>query len=372
MSSLPRVPYVSLGITDTGLRDALLEAARRVLEQGSFILGEWVERFEQAFAERVEAAHAVGVGNGTDALVLALRALNIGPGDEVITAPNSFLASASGIALTGARPCFADVGADYNLDPMRVEEAITERTRAIVAIHLTGRPACMDPLRDLARHHGLALVEDAAQAIGAKYRGHAVGSLGSLAAFSLHPLKNLGACGDAGVITTNDPRHAAWLRQARNHGLRNRDESDFWSPNSRLDALQAALLLVKLQHLETWTEARRANARFYREALADLVTCPDEPAELEPVYHTFVVQALERDALRAWLAERGVETRVHYPLPIHLQPAAADLGYAKGDFPIAEAQAERIVSLPVHPELEPAQLEYVVDAIRSFYRGGRR
>ncbi len=364
------VPYVQLGVREPGLRDALLAAAADVLADGGFIGGERVERFEARFAGLCGVAHGIGVGSGTDALVLALRALGIGPGDEVITAPNSFLASASAIALCGARPVLADVGDDFNLDPACVEAAIGERTRAILAVHLTGRPARLDALGDLARHHGLELIEDAAQAVGARLGDRPVGSFGRLGCFSLHPLKNLGAAGDAGIVVTDDARLADWLRRARNHGLRSRDEAEFWSLNSRLDALQAALLEVKLERLEAWTAARRWNARFYREALVDVVQVPDEPAGLHCVYHTFVIQSGRRDALRAHLDERGIETRVHYPVPIHLQPAASGLGYAKGDFPVAEAQAARIVSLPVWPGLTRADLEQVVEGIRSFHVGG--
>lgn len=366
------IPYVRLGIPPGPLRDALLAATGAVLESGQFILGEAVERFEQAFARLCGVSFAVGVANGTDAISLALRALGVGPGDEVITVPNSFLASASAIALIGARPRFVDVGPDGNLDPRKLHDAIGSRTRAILPVHLSGRPVEFQAIADVARHHGLTVVEDAAQAVGARYRGRAVGGLGRLAAFSLHPLKNLGAAGDGGVITTDDPGLARWLRNARNHGLVSRDEAAFWSPNSRLDALQAALVEVKLGYLDAWTRARRAHARVYREALADCVEVPDDPDHLYCVYHTFVIRAERRDALREFLLQRGIETRVHYPVPIHLQPAAAGLGYAKGDFPVAEAQSERILSLPVYPELQPEQRDRVIEAIRAFYgRGGR-
>jgi dTDP-4-amino-4,6-dideoxygalactose transaminase len=366
------VPYVRLELDAGPLRDALLAAVEAVLASGQFILGDAVERFEQRFAALCGTAFAVGVANGTDALSLALRALGVGPGDEVITVPNSFLATASSIALIGARPVFVDVGEDGNLDPARLPDALTSRTRAIVPVHLTGRPAELDAIRSLAREQGIPVLEDAAQAVGARYRGRPAGSLGKLGAFSLHPLKNLGAAGDAGVITTDDAELARWLRSARNHGLVTRDEAAFWSPNSRLDALQAALLEVKLAHLDAWTRARREHARCYREALADVVRVPDEPAHLHCVYHTFVIRAERRDALREYLGARGIETRVHYPVPIHLQPAAARLGYTKGDFPVAEAQSERILSLPVYPELSPAQRGAVIDGIRAFYAAGGR
>jgi dTDP-4-amino-4,6-dideoxygalactose transaminase len=294
----------------------------------------------------------------------------VSPGDEVITVPNSFLATASAIALVGARPRFVDVRADGNLDPDQLHDAIDARTRAILPVHLSGRPAEMDAILEVARLHGVPVLEDAAQAVGARYRGRPVGSLGRIGAFSLHPLKNLGAAGDAGVLTTSDPSLARWLRSARNHGLVSRDEAAFWSPNSRLDALQAALLEVKLRYLDVWTRRRREHARFYRAALEGAVAVPDDPEHVYCVYHTFVIRAPRRDALREHLTARGIETRVHYPVPIHLQPAAAALGHAKGDFPRAEAYSESALSLPVYPELQRAQREAVVEAIRSFYGAG--
>jgi dTDP-4-amino-4,6-dideoxygalactose transaminase len=361
------VPYVDLGQQHRPLKGELLAAVERVLDHGGFILGPEVEAFEEAFAALCGSRHAIGVDNGTSALMLTLRGLCIGPGDEVITAPNSFLASASAIALVGARPVFADVGDDYNLDPERLEAAITPRTRAIIPVHLTGRPAAMDPILDLAARHDLAVIEDAAQAVGARYRDRPVGSLGKVGCFSLHPLKNLSAAGDAGIITTDDDRLAAALRQARNHGLRDRDACDFWSPNCRLDALHAAMLRVKLEKLGEWTAARRRHAAFYREALRDVVQVPEELPHEHAVYHTFIIQAERRDALQRFLEGRGIATKVHYPIPIHRQKAAADLGYGPGSFPRAEAQAGRILSLPVYPELTVEQRQAVVEGIHDFY-----
>jgi dTDP-4-amino-4,6-dideoxygalactose transaminase len=365
---MERIPYVNLAESHRGLKDELLQAVGRVLDHGGFILGEEVAAFETEFAAYCGTRFAVGVANGTDAITLALKALGIGSGDEVITAPNSFLASASAIALAGARPVFVDVGDDYNLDPGLLEAAITPRTRAILPVHLTGRSADMDEILTVARKHDLAVVEDAAQAVGARYRNQRVGSFGAAGCFSLHPLKNLNACGDGGVIATNHEPLYRHLLKARNHGLRTRDECEFWSLNSRLDAMQAAMLRVKLPHLDSWTEARRRHAAFYRERLAGVVQVPVEQPHEFCVYHTFVVQADRRDELQHYLDERGIETKIHYPFAIHQQEAARSLGYGPGSFPVAERQVSRILSLPVYPELTDTQLERVANAISSFYR----
>jgi dTDP-4-amino-4,6-dideoxygalactose transaminase len=287
----------------------------------------------------------------------------------VLTAPNSFLASASAIALAGATPRFADVGPDYNLDPEDLERRITPRTRAILPVHLTGRPVRIAPIRALAEKRGLGIVEDCAQAIGAECDGERVGGLGDLACFSFHPLKNLGACGDAGAVVTKNEDFANWLRKARNHGLRDRATCEFWSHNSRLDALQAAFLSVKLDRIEEWTEIRRRNAAFYREALArvpGLMLPQPEEKGMRAVYHTFVIRHAQRDRLADHLADHGIEAKIHYPLPIHLQPAASDLGYREGDFPECERQSQSILSLPIHEGLEERDLESVVTAIRAF------
>jgi dTDP-4-amino-4,6-dideoxygalactose transaminase len=364
-----RVPYVDVAGPHRALKEELLTAIGRVLEHGQFILGEEVERFEAEFAALCGTRYAVALNSGTDALLLALRALGIGPGDEVITAPNSFVATAAAIALTGATPVFADVSADYNIDPSAVEDAITPRTRAILPVHLTGRPAEMTSLRALADDHGLAIVEDAAQAVLAEYRGQRVGSCGDVGCFSLHPLKTLNAVGDGGIATTDDELIATKLRTLRNIGLASRDDCAVWSGNSRLDTLQAAVLLVKLRNVEQWTEARRRNAARYRDALEDVpgidVPTTDRLHE-RAVYHTFVIQADDRDALRSHLTGLGVGTAIHYPIPIHLQTAARDLGYGPGSFPVAEQQAKRILSLPVYPELTDDQLELVTNSVRDF------
>lgn len=365
------LPYVDLAGAHAPLKDELLAAVGRVLDHGQFILGEEVARFEAAFAERTGVRHAIGVASGTDALVLALRALGVGDGDgdEVITVPNSFVASTSCIRLLGARPVFVDVRDDLNMDPRRLVAAVGPRTRAILPVHLTGRPCDMAPILEVAGRHGVAVVEDAAQAVGATYRGRPVGSFGAVGCFSLHPLKNLSACGDGAVLTTDDDQIADELRLLRNLGLRTRDDCVVFAPNSRLDTIQAAILLVKLRYLDAWTARRRALAQAYRDALGDLaeVMLPRDAPEEHPVYHTFVIQADERDRLREFLCRRGVATAIHYPVPIHLTTAGRTLGYGPGSFPVAERQARRILSLPIYPELTAEQHARVCDAVRTFY-----
>lgn len=363
------VPYINLPVQYKGIKAEIRHAIEGILTHGNFVLGKEVAAFEKAFATYCGTQYAVGVGSGTDAILLTLRALGIGLGDEVITVPNSFLASASAITLTGATPVFVDVRDDYNIDPDLLESAITLRTRAILAVHLTGRPADMSPILAVAHKHGLSVIEDAAQAVGAKYYEQRVGTFGVAGCFSFHPLKNLNACGDGGAITTNDEDIYTYLLKARNHGLRSRDECEFWSVNSRLDSLQAAILRVKLKHLDTWTEARRGHAKFYREHLADVVDVPQEMTNEYAVYQTFVVKTERRDDLQCYLKERGVDTKVHYPIPIHLQEAAHSLGYKEGDFQVAERQSRCILSLPIYPELSYEQIEHVVSSIRSFYEG---
>jgi dTDP-4-amino-4,6-dideoxygalactose transaminase len=366
------VPYVNIAVQHAAIKAELLEAVGRVIDSGQFVFGEQVELFEECFAELCGVRYAVAVNSGTDALILALRALGVGPGDEVITVPNSFVATASCIALGGARPVFVDVRDDYNMDPDWLERVITSRTRAILPVHLTGRPADMDPILEVAKAHGIHVVEDAAQAVLAEYRGRRVGSFGAIGCFSLHPLKTLSACGDGGVLTTNDEALYQELKLLRNHGLRNRDECDVWSINSRLDTLQAAILLVKLKYLNQWTERRRANAAFYQETLDEVpgLSIPrDQPYE-KAVYHTFVVQTERRDELKQYLADHGIGSAIYYPIPIHMQRAAASLAYLPGSFPVAEKQAKHILSLPIYPELRQEDLEYVVSSVHSFYQQG--
>ncbi|MDQ3111272.1 MAG: DegT/DnrJ/EryC1/StrS family aminotransferase [Bacteroidota bacterium] len=365
-----QVPYISLGLQHKEIKAEILERIGKLLDSGQFIMGEELADFEKRFAELCGVKYALGLANGTDALFLAMMALNIGKGDEVITAPNSYLASASSIAIAGATPVFADVLDDFNLDPAKVEAAITPRTKAIIAVHLTGRPAKMEELLAIAKKHNLHIIEDCAQAIGAAYDGKSVGTFGTFGCFSLHPLKNLAACGDGGVITTNDDKLFTHLQKARNHGLRSRDECEFWSFNSRLDNLQAAILNVKLNELEKWTNRRRAIAAVYQNKLAgvgDLIV-PQDAAKEKAVYHTFIIQTSKRDALKQHLTDHGIDCKVHYPVPIHLQEAAKYLNYKKGDFPVTERHTDTMMSIPVFAELTDEQVNYVADTIVNFFK----
>ncbi len=369
-----RVPYMDLAGQNREIAEELLGSISKVLDHGMFILGDEVEEFEGHFAQLCGSRYAIGVNSGTDALVMALRVLGVGAGDEVITAPNSFVASAGAAVLAGASPIFADVLDDYNIDPDLVEKAITPLTKAIIPVHLTGRPADMDAILEVAQAHDIHVVEDAAQAVTAEYKGKRVGSFGAVGCFSLHPLKTLGACGDGGVLVTDDPEIHERLKWMRNLGLQTRDKCVEWSGNSRLDTLQAAILLVKLGHLDEWTEGRRSIAASYRRLLdgIDGVQAPGDKSYERAVYHTFVVQADRRDELKSYLAGQGIGTAVHYPTPIHLQPASAGLGYGQGSFPNVERQAGRVLSLPIYPGLEEWQVEYVSGAIREFYEAESR
>jgi dTDP-4-amino-4,6-dideoxygalactose transaminase len=335
-----------------------------------FVLGPQVAAFEARFARVCGVPHAVGLNSGTDALFFALRALGVGPGDEVITVPNSFVATAGAIVMTGATPVFVDVDAEYLMDPARLADAITPRARAVIPVHLTGNPADLDAIGAIAARHGLPVVEDAAQAVGAAIGDRVVGSIGDAAAFSLFPLKNLGVAGDGGMLTTGSRAVFDRVMLYRHHGLRTRDEVEIWGYNSRLDTIQAIVADAVLDGLDAVTAARIRNAAFYDRALAPLapqIVVPPRRAGVRQVFHTYVVQAEARDRLREFLEARGVETKIHYPIPIHLQKAAEGLGYKRGAFPVCEAQSERIVSLPVHEYLAPAELQYVAECIWEFY-----
>ncbi len=363
-----KVPYLDLGAQHKSIKEDILKRIGTILDSGQFILGEELAAFEKKIAELHQTKYAIGVANGTDALFLSMTGIGIGKGDEVITAPNSFLASASSIHLAGATPVFADVQEDMNIDPVKVEKAITSKTRAIIAVHLTGRPSAMDELLEISRKYGIYVIEDCAQSVIAEYKNKRVGGIGIAGCFSLHPLKNLAACGDGGVITTNDERLYQWLLRARNHGLKNRDECDFWSYNSRLDNLQAAILNVKLGQFEKWTDRRRQIAKVYHEKLRNVCLAPvDKPYE-KAVYHTYIIQAKRRDELKEHLTKNGIDTKIHYPIAIHEQKAAKALGYKKGDFPVTEAQGKTILSLPVFPELTDEQVNYVCEKILDFYK----
>jgi dTDP-4-amino-4,6-dideoxygalactose transaminase len=361
------IPLVDLAAQYETIRPDIASAIARVLDRTQFILGPEVEEFERAFAAYCEARHAVGVGSGTAALHLALLACGIGPGDEVITTPHTFIATAEAISYTGGRPVFVDVEPDtMNLDPALVEAAIGPRTRAIIAVHLYGRPCDMARLGEIARRRGLVLVEDAAQAHGARLGGRRVGTFADAACFSFYPGKNLGAYGDAGAVVTGRDDIAARVRMLRDHGRCDKYTHETVGFGERLDALQAAILGVKLRHLEGWNARRRAAAARYRELLAGApLALPVETDGVESVYHLFVVRLPDRDRVLARLKQAGIGAGVHYPIPLHRQPAYADLGYAEGRLPHAERAAREVLSLPIYPEITDAQLVTVATALRS-------
>jgi dTDP-4-amino-4,6-dideoxygalactose transaminase len=361
------IPLVDLKAQYLALKPEIDAAIARVIETTSFILGPEVRAFEEAFAAYCHAQHAVGVSSGTAAIELVLRALGIGPGDEVITTPLTFIATAEAISMAGATPVFADVDpSTFNLDPDRAEAAVTPRTKAILPVHLYGQPAAMDRLAPIARQNGLALVEDAAQAHGAELHGRRTGSLGYAACFSFYPGKNLGCYGDGGAVVTDDPSLAAKVRKLRDHGRSSKYVHDELGFGHRLDALQAAILSAKLPHLDEANQARRRLARRYGELLADTdLVLPAEPPGVDSVYHLYVVRTPQRDAIIAALRSQGIEAGVHYPLPLHLQPAYEFLGYTRGTFPVAEAAAEQVLSLPLFPEMTIAQQGRVVQVVKQ-------
>jgi len=363
------IPFLDMKSPYEELRDEMDAAYRRVMESGWYILGEETERFERDFARYCGVKHCIGLGNGLEALHLILRAYEIGEGDEVIVPANTYIATWLAITYAGAHPVPVEpVEATYNLDPARMESAITPRTRAILLVHLYGQPADMDSIREVATRHGLRVIEDAAQAHGATYRGRQAGSLADAAGWSFYPGKNLGAMGDAGAVTTDDDQLADRVRVLRNYGSRVKYINEVKGFNSRLDPLQAAFLGVKLNHLDEWNARRKVLAGRYMEALADVpgLTLPHVPEWAEPSWHVFVVRHPERDALQKHLAAQGIGTLIHYPIPPHLSDAYREAGYKPGDFPITEAIHRTVLSLPMGPHLIGDQLERVVEAIRSF------
>ena len=366
-----RIPLVELAGQYRMLRDEILPAMDGVMSEAQFILGEEVTRFEEEFAAFCGARHCVGVASGLDALQLALRAAGIGPGDEVITAANTFIASALAVTHAGATPVLADVRADdFNLDPEAVERAITPRTRAILPVHLYGQPARMDEITNIARRHGLRVIEDACQAHGARYGAQRAGALGDAGCFSFYPGKNLGAYGDGGAVVTDDPRIAERLRLDRNYGSRVKYVHDSAGHNSRLDTLQAAVLRIKLRRLDGWNARRRELAALYRERLADAgVLLPAEMRGVEHVWHLFVIRHPERDRLLTDLHARGIGAGVHYPIPIHRQAPYAGIRTVPDGAPVSTRLAGEILSLPLYPEMTDAQVAEVADVVRECAAG---
>jgi dTDP-4-amino-4,6-dideoxygalactose transaminase len=368
------VPALNLRAQYRTIRDEIEPVVREVMETQGFVMGPEVSSLESEVAEYCGAAHAVGCASGTDALLLPLMAIDLGPGDEVVTTPYTFFATGGSIWRTGARPVFVDIEPDtYNIDPGAIEAAITERTKAIIPVHLYGQTADMDPIREIADRRGLMVLEDAAQAIGAAYHGRRAGTLGTAAAFSFYPSKNLGGFGDGGMVATDDPALARRLARLRVHGMEPKYHHHEVGLNSRLDALQAAVLRVKLRHLDAWTAARREVADRYRELFAshgmeEMVRLPVERPGNFHVYNQFVVRvpAAVRDDMRQHLTERKIGTEIYYPIPLHLQPCFASLGHRPGDFPRTEAAARETVALPIYPELTEAEQRYVVGAMHQF------
>jgi dTDP-4-amino-4,6-dideoxygalactose transaminase len=364
------IPLVDLQAQYAAIKGDVDAALARVLGHAGFILGAEVKAFEDAFAAYVGAQGAVGVASGTAALRLALAACGIGPGDEVITTAHTFMATAEAVSLAGATPVFVDVDpATFTLDPLKVEAAVTPRTKAILPVHLYGRPAAMGPLLEIAKARGLRVVEDAAQAHGAGIGGRRCGSIGDLACFSFYPGKNLGAYGDAGAVTGNDRLLLDRVRKLRDHGRSSKYEHDEIGFAERLDALQAAVLAAKLPHLEAWTEARRRIARRYSELLAGLpLVLPSEPPDGRHVFHLYVVRSPKRGALLDHLKARGIGAGVHYPVPLHRQPAYLKLGSGRVSLPETERAAAEVLSLPLYPELDDVRVRAVADAVGSFFR----
>lgn len=361
-----QIPLVDLQAQYQSIKQEITAAIEGVLQNMQLFLGPQSQAFENEFAQYCGCRYGIGLSTGTDALVLALRACGIGQGDEVITVANTFIATVEAIALSGARPVFVDIDPDtYTMDWRQLDEVLTPRTRAIIPVHLYGHPADMQPILDFARLHGLRVIEDASQAHGAAYQGQRVGGIGDIGCFSLYFSKNLGAYGEAGICVTNDERLAEAIRKLRDHGSLIRYQHEILGVNARLDEIQAAVLRVKLPYLEQWNAARQDHAKFYTEQLQGIVEAiPLVRSWATHVYYVYVVQVRERDQFRKALEQEGIATGIHYPTPIHLQPACSQYGYVQGMLPVTEAMTTRIVSLPMYPELTTQQKQRVVNTIK--------
>ena len=361
------IPFVDLSRQFIANEKVYTDIFTEVGRSGMFILGSAVQDFEANIAKYCGTKYALGVANGTDGLILILRALDIGPGDEVITAPNSYIASAGAIGVVGADIVFADVKDDLNIDPEDIKKRITDKTKAIIAVHLTGRVADMNAINAIAKKHNIYVIEDSAQAIGASYHGQKAGSFGIAASFSLHPLKNLNVLGDGGFISTNSTELYKRISRMRNHGLEDRDSCLEWGLNSRLDAIQAKIASFNLTQIDAWNERFREIASLYREGLRDVVTVPEDKKYERNVYHNFVIYTNQRDELMRHLSDRGVETKIHYPILLHHQKAALKDGQNWDRYPIAEKLSKKMMSLPIYPFLTDREVQYVCESIREFY-----
>ena len=361
------VPYLDLKAQYQSIKHEIDAALARVLESCQFVLGPEVAAFEQEFAAYCGTSECIALNSGTSALHLALIAAGVGPGDEVITVPFTFVASVAAVLYAGAKPVLVDIDRQsFNMDPAAIEAVITPRTKAILPVHLYGQPADMDPIMEIARQHGLIVIEDAAQAHGAKYKGRPVGSIGDMACFSFYPGKNLGAYGEGGAVTTNNSKYASSVRMLRDWGQDRKYHHALRGFNYRMEGFQGAILRVKLGHLEQWTEKRRAIVKKYNDALTDSgVETPAEMPWARHVYHVYTLRTENRDGVRSALTEQGIQTGVHYPIPVHMQPAYADLGYGVGAFPQAERAAMEVLSLPLYPEMIDDQIRKVSQALTS-------
>jgi dTDP-4-amino-4,6-dideoxygalactose transaminase len=363
-----KINYVDLIRQSYQERKDLSKIFSSVLKSGSFVGGRYVDEFEKNICNYLKSNNCNSLNSGTDALIFALFAAGVKRGDEVITAPNSFIASAAAIAHLGAKPVFADVLDDQNIDPDKIEEKITEKTKVIMPVHLTGRVCKMDKIMRIAKKYNLKVIEDAAQAIGSKYRGIYAGKFGDFGCFSAHPLKNLNALGDSGYLISKSKKNSNYIRNLKSHGMSNRDRVKKFGLVSRMDNIQAAILSYRLQKLNIVIKERRKNYEIYKNYLdRKLIFFPDEQCEQFNTYHTFVVQVPKRDLLKKFLKKKGVETAIHYPVPIHLQPAAKNLGYKYGDFPNCEKQAKTILTLPINQFLKKKEIIYISNQVNKFY-----
>jgi dTDP-4-amino-4,6-dideoxygalactose transaminase len=366
---MKNIPLVDLNAQYKNISAEINKSFKKIVESSQFILGEDVALFEKNFAKYADSNYTVGVDNGSSALELGMRALGIGPGDEVITPANSFIASSSSISFTGAKPVLVDCEEDYyNIDPDKIEKSISKKTKAIMFVHLYGQPVQVDKIKTIAKKYKLFLIEDACQAHGAKYKRKRVGSFGNFAAFSFYPGKNLGAYGDAGAVTTNNKLLAEKVSMMRNYGQRKKYDHVFIAWNKRMDNLQAAFLNVKLNYLDDWNNSRRKVAMFYNKHLAGLpVILPKVAPDVEHVYHLYVIRTKSRDKLLDHLHKNGIGAGIHYPIPIHLQKAYKDLGYKKGSFPVTENISREIISLPMYPEMKEADVLYIKKVVGDFF-----
>lgn len=363
------IPFVDLKAQYQSIKDEVATAINKVLESAQFVLGSEVAAFEEEFAAYTGgAAYGIGVNSGTSALHLALLAAGIGPGDEVITVPFTFVATVSAIVYSGARPVFVDIEPrSFTMDINQIEGAITKRTKAILPVHLYGQPADMDAILEIAQKHGLIVIEDAAQAHAAEYKGRRVGSLGDLGCFSFYPGKNLGAYGEGGMVITNNTEYARTIRMLRDWGQEKKYYHELKGFNYRMEGIQGAILRVKLRHLDDWTNARRRHAALYNQRLASLGITPEEMPYARHVYHVYAIRTTRRPELQDWLKQHDIQSGIHYPIPVHLLGAHRDLGYQKGDFPVSEKAADEVLSLPMYAELSDAMIEQVCEVIANFH-----